>query len=154
MITAWRKNNEGSYNLPSLDTAPSRKKSHCVSATIALAAPPAACNFAALLLTRMFLSCSKTVYWSTGLITSIIAGPIPRQNAAMPPSASIFWIVWSMDSFFAWGGSSENVEGSRVLFMVCTAWEVCTTHIGLLTIVVAEPYRTRVSTGSGPDQRK
>lgn len=66
--------------VPSFEIAPSTKKSQPVSAATAAAAP-AARNLLVRRDTRIFLSCSKTVYCSTGFITSISAGPTPRQNA-------------------------------------------------------------------------
>lgn len=81
------------------------------------------------------------------------AGPMPLQNALKqdkslfkitrgrstyptPSFASMLWIVSKNPSFFkatfGWGESGE-------VFRVRTACEVCTTQIGLLMMVVAEP---------------
>ena len=67
--------------VPSFEIAPSTKKSQPVNTAIRVAAAPAARNLLVRRDIRMFLSCSKTVYCSTGFITRINAGPTPRQNA-------------------------------------------------------------------------
>lgn len=79
----------------------------------------------------------------TGLATSTSAGPKPRKNAAGPSVLRIWRNVSSVPSFrCCLAGVDDEEEGSdgvEGLFMPLTAWEVCTTQIGLLIIVVAEP---------------
>ena len=63
------------------DSAPRRKKSQSVRTATAAEAPLSARRWRVRRAMRMFLSCSKTVYWMTGLMTSMRAGPMPRQRA-------------------------------------------------------------------------
>jgi hypothetical protein len=69
---------DGQNDLPNLEKAPSRKKSQSVSS---MPMRPAIRRRR----TSAFLSCSKTVYCSTGFTTRTSAGPRPRKNAAGPP---------------------------------------------------------------------
>ena len=117
--------------VPSLDSAPRRKKSQSDKMATAVAIP-AARNLLVLLAIRIFFNCSNTVYCITGLMTRTNAGPMPRQSAEAPSLAKMHLTVSAKPSLVAVGECDES-------WSVRTAWEVWMTHIGLLMIVVAEP---------------
>jgi hypothetical protein len=118
--------------VPSLDSAPRRKKSQSDKMATAVAIP-AARNLLVLLAIRKFFNCSNTVYCITGLMTRTNAGPMPRQNAEAPSLAKMHLTVSVKPSFLVAVGECDGSWSVR------TAWEVWMTHIGLLMIVVAEP---------------
>lgn len=146
-------------DVPSLDSAPSQKKS--MSVNRAALADPRSLRMAVRLDTSRFFSCSNTVYcttfkncqlvrtnpeWRTcniGLITSTNAGPTPLQNPIAPLCFMIALAVsmipgFSESAFFS-AFASVEVDGEDEGGTGRTAWVIWITQMGLEIIVVAEP---------------
>ena len=114
-------------NQPNLEMAPRRKKSQSVSS---FPTRPAIRRRR----TSAFLSCSKTVYCSTGFTTRTSAGLRPRKNAANPPVRMSRAAVARRPRRL--GGCAEtSAETESIPFTVCAVW---ITQTGLEMTVVAE----------------
>ena len=122
MRAQWKSlDSYGKGRSPNFESAPSKKKSRSVKTAAAVAAPPAARNAAVRRITTAFLSCSKMVYWITGLMTSTSAGPMPRMKPRGPSVARMCRIVWRIDSFWIGWGAGVEEDGSVCFGILCTA---------------------------------
>lgn len=120
-----------SYGLndkPSLEMAPSKKKSKSVSS---LFTRPAMRRRR----TSAFLSCSKTVNCITGFTTRISAGRRPRKNADGPSVRKSCAAVAKTPRRFG-GSAGVSSETASIPLTVCA---VCITQTGLEMTVVTEP---------------
>ena len=119
---------KGLNDKPSLEMAPSKKKSKSVSS---LLTRPAIRRRR----TSAFLSCSKTVYWITGFTTRTRAGPRPRKNAKGPPVCRRCAAVAKRPRRLC-GTADVSSETASIPLTVCDVW---ITQTGLEMTVVAEP---------------
>ena len=118
----------GLNDKPSLEMAPSKKKSKSVSS---LFTRPAIRRRR----TSAFLSCSKTVYCITGFTTRIRAGPRPRKNAKGPPVRRSRAAVSKRPRRLC-ERAGDSSETPSIPLTVCEVW---ITQTGLEITVVAVP---------------
>ena len=116
----------------SLLRAPSQKKSRSESS--GLAAAGVLPRDTKRIFTSQFLSCSKAVYCSTGLVTSTKAGPIPFHRARTPSFSTIWCRVCKNDL------RATTLLAPVVSFCdTRTVWRVLITQMGLLIKAVVIP---------------